>query len=288
MNNIYQVAGHRFAVSGERLCSVVGSIYGFAPFLADEGEDVLFSFVEGTEVPAMKKGLYEFECDGVIGVFGRTEKGFLLTLKINDKDALNLWHDVGEMVVQVCGDGDINLYHFALWMGLGLMVAPYGTVAVHSSCIVYRGKAVLFLGESGTGKSTHTQLWQENIDGAYLLNDDSPFLRVEDGKIWAYGSPWSGKTPCYKQERYELAGCIRLSQASCNNIERLSVLQAYGAIHPSCPPAFAYDSVLYAHISDFLNCLLSSVPCFHLACLPDSEASLFSFKAIFGDDTDSK
>ena len=30
------------------------------------------------------------------------------------------------------------------------------TVALHGSCIVYKGKAVLFLGESGTGKSTHT------------------------------------------------------------------------------------------------------------------------------------
>lgn len=288
MNNVYQVAGHRFAVKGERLCSVVKSIDGFAPFLVDEGDDVLFSFVEGSAVPVIKKNLYEFECDGVTGVFGRTEKGFLLSLKILGEDALNLWHNDGERVVSVCGDGAINLYHFALWLGLGLMVAPYGTVAVHGSCIVCRGKAVLFLGESGTGKSTHTRLWREYVDGALLLNDDSPFLRVEDGKIWAYGSPWSGKTPCYKQERYELAGCVRLSQASCNHIEKLSILQAYGAVHPSCPPAFAYDRALYAHISDFINCLLSTVPCFHMACLPDREAALLSFKTIFGNDTGTK
>ena len=186
--------------------------------------------------------------------------------------------------MSVNGDGTISLYYFAIWIGLGLMVAPYNTVAIHSSCIVYHNKAVLFLGESGTGKSTHTRLWQENIDGTFLLTDDSPFLRVEEGKVWAYGSPWSGKTPCYKQERYELAGCVRLSQAPYNRIQKLPVLQAYGAIHPSCPPAFAYDDTLYNHISNFINNLLSSVPLYHLECLPDRDAALLSFNTIFDND----
>jgi hypothetical protein len=148
--------------------------------------------------------------------------------------------------------------------------------------------AVLFLGESGTGKSTHTRLWREHIGGAFLLNDDSPFLRVEDGKVWAYGSPWSGKTPCYKQERYELKGCVRLSQAPYNRIRKLPVLQAYGAIHPSCPPEFAYDGVLYDHVSSFINRLLSAVPFYHLACLPDGAAAQLSCQTLFGDEADSQ
>ena len=61
------------------------------------------------------------------------------------------------------------------------MTCRKDTLAIHSSCIVYRDKAVLFLGESGTGKSTHTRLWRENIPEAVLLNDDSPMIRVEDG-----------------------------------------------------------------------------------------------------------
>lgn len=168
------------------------------------------------------------------------------------------------------------LYRFALWVGYGLMTLPYDTVAIHSSCIVYKDKAYLFLGESGTGKSTHTRLWREHIEGATLLNDDSPIIRIKDGKAWAYGSPWSGKTPCYKNEHYELAGCVRLSQAPYNQIRKLPVLQAYGAIHPSCPPEFAYDPALYDHISGFIGQLLSKVPFYHLACLPDEEAARLS------------
>ena len=173
------------------------------------------------------------------------------------------------------------LFRFALWVGLGLMVAPYNTVALHSSCIVYQNKAVLFLGESGTGKSTHTRLWREHIGGAFLLNDDSPFVRVEKGKVWVYGSPWSGKTPCYKQERYELKGCVRLSQAPCNEIKKLSVLHAYGAIHPSCPPEFAYDASLYDHIGNFIGQLIATVPLYHLACLPNAEAAQLSCQTLF-------
>ncbi len=116
-----------------------------------------------------------------------------------------------------------------------------------------------------------------------LLNDDSPMIRVEEGKVWAYGSPWSGKTPCYKQERYELAGCVRLSQAPYNKIKKLSVLQAYGAIHPSCPPEFAYDSVLYDGVSSFIGKMLSQVPFYHLVCLPDADAARLSCTTITGE-----
>ena len=287
MNNTYQVAGHRFSVSGENLCKAVESIGGFDTFLVDGGE-ALFSFVEGADVPEMKHIQYEFSYEDIIGVFGKTTKGFLLSLKPQDEESLNLWHNNDENKVLINGNLSAMLYRFALWIGFGLMTIPYNTVAIHSSCIVYNNKAVLFLGESGTGKSTHTRLWRENIEGAFLLNDDSPLLRVEDGKIWAYGSPWSGKTPCYKQERYELKACVRLSQAASNQMSKLSVLHAYGAIHPSCPPEFAYDEILYDHISGFISQLISSVPFYHLSCLPDRDASLLSFKTIFGYDADTK
>ena len=182
--------------------------------------------------------------------------------------------------LQITGNLSIHLFRFALWVGFGLKILPLGAVAIHSSCIVYQNKAVLFLGESGTGKSTHTRLWREHIQGAFLLNDDSPIIKVEDGKIWAYGSPWSGKTPCYKQERYPLAACVRLSQAPHNSIKKLSVLQAYGSIHPSCPPEFAYDSKLYDHISSFIDKLISNVPFYHLACLPNQDAAVLSHKTV--------
>ena len=277
----YQIAEHRFMVIGDCLCKAIDDIAGFRPFRVDECDDALFSFVEGSDIPNMVSTQYQFSYEDVTGKFGRTDKGFMLELKPAEESAFYMWVTDGENTVQLKGNWSLRLYRFALWVGYGLMVLPFNTVAIHSSCIVHNNKAVLFLGESGTGKSTHTRLWREYIDGTFLLNDDSPIIRVEDGKVWAYGSPWSGKTPCYKQERYELVGCVRLSQAPFNQIRTLSVLQSYGAIHPSCPPEFAYDSNLYDHISRFIDKLISNTPFYHLACLPDKEAAELSFHTLF-------
>lgn len=281
MNQKYKIAGHVLDVSGDIACKAIDCIEGFRPFKVEEDDEVLFSFVEGTEIPDMTSVQYQFSYEDVTGKFGLTDKGFMLELKPAEESAFYMWMKEGENAIQLNGNWSIRLYRFALWVGYGLMVLPFNTVAIHSSCIVYNEKSVLFLGESGTGKSTHTRLWREHMDGSFLLNDDSPIIRVEGDKVWAYGSPWSGKTHCYKQERYEVAGCVRLSQAPFNQIRKLSVLQAYGAIHPSCPPEFAYDSKLYDHISRFIDRFISSTPFYHLACLPDKEAAELSCHTLF-------
>ena len=283
-NKKYQIAGHLFEVSGEKLCEAIACIEGFRPFEVMEGEPV-FSFQEGktSDVPEMKQVEYTLEYEGVKGTFGRTAEGFRMSLQPETGGAFDAWCREGEPVVYLGGNWSMLLYRFALWVAYGLMTLQRETLAVHSSCIVYQGKAVLFLGESGTGKSTHTRLWREHIESAVLLNDDSPMIRVEDGKVWAYGSAWSGKTPCYKNERYELKACVRLSQAPYNKIQKLSVLQAYGAIHPSCAPEFAYDDTLYDEVSRTIGEILSVVPCYHLACLPDREAALLSCRTVFGE-----
>ena len=282
MNKIYEVAGHCFGVIGETLCNVMNSIPGFRPFESDR-KDTLFEFKESNNSPVMQSVQYSFTYEDVVGAFGRFEKGCMLVLIPENRPSLNLWVTDGSANVEICGNVELYLLRFALWVGYGLMTLPYNTVAVHSSCIVYNEKAVLFLGESGTGKSTHTRLWRESIQGASLLNDDSPIIRVEDGIVWAYGSPWSGKTPCYKTEKYQIKGCVRLSQAPGNDIKRLSILQAYGAIHPSCPPEFAYDTYLYDYVSSFINQVLTNVPFFHLACLPNHEAAQLSCTTLFSD-----
>lgn len=284
-NRKYQIAGHLFEVSGERLCAAVACIGGFKPFEVSRGEGE-FLFREGAfeEIPSGISVQYTFEYEDVIGSFIRTAEGYRLSLKPMYEDAFEMWCREGEKVMSMYGNWSVRLYRFALWLGFGIMTLSRDTLAVHSSCIVYRGKAVLFLGESGTGKSTHTRLWREHIPGAVLLNDDSPMIRVEDGKVWAYGSAWSGKTPCYKNERYELKACVRLSQAPFNRIDKLSVLQAYGALHPSCAPEFAYDAGLYDEVSRIIEQILTSVPSYHLACLPNQEAALLSCRTIFGED----
>ncbi|RGV50246.1 hypothetical protein DWW10_18180 [Bacteroides intestinalis] len=283
MEQDYLIAGHRIRVKGERLVQAIDALTGFTPFKIMADGEPLCHFVESTtEAPLFETVLYTNEIDGIVSHFGRYNNGFLFVMLPPEGEALELWLDENKQVASFKGNYNLRLLRFACWIAYGVATIPFQTVAIHTSTIVCRNKAILFLGESGTGKSTHTRLWRENIQGAVLLNDDSPILRIINGEPWIYGSPWSGKTPCYKNESYPLAACIRLSQAPFNQIKKLSVVQGYGALHPSCPPDFAYSDELYDYISSALSSLLSAVPVYHLACLPDADAAYLSHDTIFG------
>lgn len=215
--------------------------------------------------------------------FGRENAGHRFSMHLETGEIVTFTRAFGaaEVVSNLTPAHSASLLRFGLWMMFGLAVNSFGTVAIHSSVIRTANGAVLFLGESGTGKSTHTRLWREHIPGATLLNDDSPILRIKEGIPSVYGSPWSGKTPCYKAENCPVQGIVRLSQAPHNRIRRLPPIPALGALLPSCPPAFAYDTELQDHICDTLSALLSEVPIYHLECLPDADAAKLSFSTVF-------
>lgn len=93
----------------------------------------------------------------------------------------------------------------------------YNGILLHSSCVVVDDYAYVFSADSGTGKSTHTQLWLEHFgDRAYILNDDKPAIRLIDGKVYACGTPWSGKYDYSTPKIVELAGICFLQRSETN------------------------------------------------------------------------
>jgi hypothetical protein len=220
--------------------------------------------------------------------FMRTEDGYLYSITRRKEGAkTTLFHiDTATNEIRTnieTKDGiDVSILRFGIWVMFGIVIAPHSAIAIHSSVIESEGRGVLFLGESGTGKSTHTRLWRENIEGAHLLNDDSPIIRVIDGEPIVFGSPWSGKTPCYRDLSYPIAGFCRLSQAPHNAIRRLNVIASLGALLPSCPPQFANDAYLQENIYKTLDKVLRKVGVYHLECLPNGEAAHLSHSTIIG------
>ena len=175
---------------------------------------------------------------------------------------------------------DRNILCFALWTSYAMAGLWRNAVPVHASVVVCRDRAVLCLGESGTGKSTHTSLWLKYIEGSHLLNDDSPILRIEGDEVVVYGSPWSGKTPCFRQERVPVAALLRLEQRPENKIRRLSTIESFIALHPSCPPALAHDELCTDRMVDFIGGVISHVPVYRLGCLPDEGAARLAYNTI--------
>lgn len=171
-----------------------------------------------------------------------------------------------------------------LIFGFSVAGVKENILLIHASTIVYRNKAVMFLAESGTGKSTHTRMWLENIPAATLLNDDAPALKIDkECTAYAYGTPWSGKTPCYKNEKYPLAAMVRISRAPYNKITPQGSIAAFGALLPSCLPTMQQHDSLLDHVCNAISKTMQSAPVFILECLPDADAAKVSCNAIFHD-----
>ena len=293
MFNDYLIAGCRIRTAGRDSDLVALGLKAFRPFeaaydpAAPTAAVIEMNLTPGIDVSRVRE-LTRFDLEGWGGaecIFGRTDKEYVLRIEGPDGGELLFVYDRESNRAQctVSRDvADMSAVRFGLWFMTALATVGHDVTPVHSSAIVCNGRAVLFLGESGTGKSTHTRLWRENIDGAVLLNDDSPFIGFVDGRATAFGAPWSGKTPCYKQEQYPIAAIVRLSQAPHNVIRPLRSVHAIGALLPSLTPAFGYDEELQDRMLATLSKIISQVPVYHLECLPDAAAARLSYDTVFG------
>ncbi|MGM9970469.1 MAG: hypothetical protein ACI35S_08760 [Anaeroplasma sp.] len=96
---------------------------------------------------------------------------------------------------------------------------------MHSSTILYKNKGIMFSAKSGTGKSTHSRLWQKYSD-SIVINDDKNIICVENNKVMIYPSPWSGKHMLDNNIKSTLDCIIFLYQSKENKITKLSKLEA--------------------------------------------------------------
>ena len=160
-------------------------------------------------------------------------------------------------------------------------VLLHGGVSIHASAVCLEGRAYLFLGKSGTGKSTHSRLWLESFPGSFLLNDDNPVLRVKDGTVVAYGTPWSGKTPCYQNLSCPVGGMARLRQAPVNRFTLRQGVEAFTAVYPGCS-VIVRDAVLSDALQETLAQVAGKVTVGMLECLPDKDAALLCGERLAG------
>lgn len=149
--------------------------------------------------------------------------------------------------------------------------AFHSTVLLHASVTRHEGMANLFFGVSGTGKSTHSRLWHQYVPDSDLMNDDNPVIRILDGKAVVFGTPWSGKTLCYRNVQAPIRALVRLEQDPENQIDRLHSLQAYASVLAACS-SIRWNHTVMDAIVPTVEKLAMTVPCFRLRCRPDQEA----------------
>ena len=176
-------------------------------------------------------------------------------------------------------DASLKPYSVVFQLSTALMImftqngARQNVLLIHASVVELDGRANIFLGKSGTGKSTHSRLWLENIPGAELLNDDNPALGFgPDGRLLVHGTPWSGKTPCYRNVCAPVNAIVRLEQAPHNSISPENGLVAYATLLGAVS-AIRWDRSVMDAITRTVEKAIGAVKVFHLDCLPDAAAA---------------
>lgn len=156
----------------------------------------------------------------------------------------------------------------------------YDGFYLHSSAVVKDGKAYLFSGPSGVGKSTHTGLWQQLFgENARVINDDKPALRYVDGKWYAYGTPWCGKDGININVKAPLAGVCFLKQGEENNIRRMSKFEAMQRVLGQTIYQFKTEELLDKLIKN-LERFLKDIPVYDLENLPEISAAQLSYETM--------
>lgn len=275
----YTVADHTFAVGMPEGESGI-AMPSYEPFVADGAERLLFRLsVDDTFYPSEKGELIgDFDCGAAdFGVYRLADGAYQMLISPPGGDYCGLLQaspDFSEATIATRGDDSLRTFavNNALMLMYAFASAGMGTLLVHASVIKNNGKGFLFLGKSGTGKSTHSCLWLKHIEGSELLNDDNPVVRIGEAGAVVYGSPWSGKTPCYKNDSAQIGAFVQIKQEPENRIKRNLPLQAFAVLLPSMS-AMKWDKRIYGNICDSVGRLIERVPLYTLGCRPDQEAA---------------
>lgn len=273
----YIVAEHLFCVEADE--SMLALMTNYAPFKVgqSDNQDALFSVsvVQGEPVTYVEEWRQDEE--GQDTICGHTELGEpVFEFRFGGKTAGWLVCTPGYRsgTLHLSGLHSKAALDNALMILFAMASACTGTVLFHSAVVSLDGRGYMFLGKSGTGKSTHARLWLQNISGTELMNDDNPAVRVKpDGTAVVYGTPWSGKTPCYRNVSAQLGGIVLLSQAPYNKIVRLKGIGAYAAVVPSISGK-RWDARIADGLHETENALATYIPVWHLDCQPDADAAL--------------
>lgn len=286
MRKIYNVAGHLFEVDANE--ALVAQLEQYKPFEVSAADGpIVFTLkvAEEERFPDVEVTIdTSQDDDGSQITAGHTADGrsyfeFLLygqraaRMLVSGSDEATVWLE----------DHSLFGLNNGLMVMYTLATACWRTALFHSSVVSYRGRGYMFLGQSGTGKSTHSSLWLKHIAGTQLVNDDNPVVRLlDDGSAWVYGSPWSGKTPCYRNVSLPVGAIVRLSQAPFNRISPLRGIEAYAALVPSISGK-RWDKRQAEGLHETEDLLAQRVGMWHLECLPDEDAALLCCKTVSHD-----
>lgn len=161
---------------------------------------------------------------------------------------------------------------------LEYFLARKGFLILHSSYILYNGKAILFSAPTKTGKSTQADLWRL-YKGAMIVNGDRTAIGRAGDECFAYGYPYCGTSKICFNKSALIATVLFISKGNENRIvkEKLSVTVQRFMLNSWMPLWDGSQNPLYA--SNAID-IAKAVNAFSFECTPDSSAVSYLFEQL--------
>ncbi len=149
---------------------------------------------------------------------------------------------------------------------------------MHGVLIEYEGVGYIFTAQSGTGKTTHAKLWKKRFgDSVHIVNGDKPILRLVDGELYGYGTPWCGKEGYNINTRVKISKLCFVTRAAENSIERIDEVHAISRLMSQVEIVKSRD--LGAQLS-MLDVLVSKCDMYLLKCNMDVAAAEVAYNGM--------
>lgn len=150
----------------------------------------------------------------------------------------------------------------------------------HCSAIAFEGKGYLFTAPSGTGKSTHTHLWEKRFQNrVVMVNDDKPLISFEKSEVIVHGTPYGGKKNLHTNISVPIGGIVVLHQAQENLIRPMSAREAFPKLLNQTYRRKEPDAIIKT--MDLIK-RLSEMPVYSLGCTISQDAVTLAHKALTG------
>ena len=276
----FKVAEHIFEINAKEI-DITSTLPNLAPFITEETQEPLFTIDIDNSINPSWRGsrVGHFPCPSASFEVYRQDNGAYQILVLLDSKipCAFIESDSAYKHFTLATRGSESNTIFGLNNSLMVIFticsAKHDTLLMHSSVVENNGKAYMFLGASGRGKSTHSDLWVKHVPGSTLINDDNPVLRIAaNGTPIIYGSPWSGKRPIYKNVHYPIGGLAAIEQEKENRIHKESIPVAFGILLNSCS-TLKFDKNIHMSICGTVSKLLEKLPIYTLECRADKEAA---------------
>lgn len=170
----------------------------------------------------------------------------------------------------------------AVYRKIAMRLPEYDALVFHGSAVAVNEKAYLFTAKSGTGKTTHTDLWLKNIPGSFVVNGDKPILRIMDGTTCVCGTPWMGKEKMGCSRIVPLSGLCMISRGETNAIEKVSLSELMPLLIGQAyrPP----EGAMLIRTVKLLEQIGKSTELYRLSCNMEDEAAFTAYRGMCHDE----